>query len=176
MKFILHVLSLLLLLVLTWSTEVGRSGRIGCVDYQEEITTEWCVDNGDLPAYMNICDGSKEDCVAKGKAKCLTDNDCYGIMYNGASWGPHFKGVKVCTSRKLAQKGDWKTFLKCSSGNLLKKLGESCGSCFCPPTFTAGECEQGLDCVSDPLLPDAGGKCDWPTLAWPSPPWRPHGR
>ena len=28
----------------------------------------------------------------------------------------------------------------------LKKEGENCGYCFCPPTFTAGECEPGLKC------------------------------
>ena len=27
-----------------------------------------------------------------------------------------------------------------------KQLGEACGSCNCPPTYTAGECEEGLDC------------------------------
>merc|ERR1712123_29843 len=37
--------------------------------------------------------------------------------------------------------------------------GESCGSCFCPPAFTAGECEEGLTCVSDPMIPDLPGTC-----------------
>ena len=40
-----------------------------------------------------------------------------------------------------------------------KKLGESCGSCNCPPTFTAGECEEGLECVHHPMIADAPGKC-----------------
>ena len=37
--------------------------------------------------------------------------------------------------------------------------GESCGSCFCPPTYTFGVCGPGLKCVKNPLLPDAAGKC-----------------
>ena len=40
-----------------------------------------------------------------------------------------------------------------------KQLGESCGSCNCPPTYTAGECEEGLDCVYHPMIADAPGKC-----------------
>ena len=40
-----------------------------------------------------------------------------------------------------------------------QREGESCGSCFCPPTFTAGECEEGLTCVRDPMIPDLPGKC-----------------
>ena len=40
-----------------------------------------------------------------------------------------------------------------------KQLGESCGSCNCPPTYTAGECEEGLDCVHHPMIADAPGKC-----------------
>ena len=40
-----------------------------------------------------------------------------------------------------------------------KQLGESCGSCNCPPTYTAGECEEGLDCVHNPMIADAPGKC-----------------
>merc|ERR1719309_956507 len=46
----------------------------------------------------------------------------------------------------------------------LKKEGEDCGSCYCPPTYTAGECEPGLECVSDPLIPDAPGICQLPDL------------
>ena len=40
-----------------------------------------------------------------------------------------------------------------------KQLGESCGSCNCPPTYTAGECEEGLTCVHHPMIADAPGKC-----------------
>ena len=43
----------------------------------------------------------------------------------------------------------------------LKKEGENCGSCFCPPTFTAGECEPGLKCdlSIQEAIPDAPGVC-----------------
>ena len=41
----------------------------------------------------------------------------------------------------------------------LKQEGESCGSCFCPPTYTAGNCAPGLQCQKDPRISDASGKC-----------------
>jgi len=41
----------------------------------------------------------------------------------------------------------------------LREEGETCGSCFCPPTYTAGDCEDGLTCVHNPMIPDAPGRC-----------------
>ena len=41
----------------------------------------------------------------------------------------------------------------------LKREGEPCGSCNCPPTFTAGKCLPGLECVHDKWIADAPGKC-----------------
>ena len=41
-----------------------------------------------------------------------------------------------------------------------RQHGESCGSCYCPPTSSAGECAPGLTCVSGtPYIPDAPGTC-----------------
>ena len=75
---------------------------------------KYCKDNANLPEYLNICDGSKTDCVLKGKEKCHFDPNCHGIMYNGISWGPHFKGVKVCKTSTLIAKPekDWSIYLK----------------------------------------------------------------
>ena len=42
---------------------------------------------------------------------------------------------------------------------VLKKEGESCGSCMCPPTYTAGECERHLECFHNPMIADAPGIC-----------------
>ena len=88
----------------------------GC--YQEEIAAqkgEWCEDNADEEEYLNICDGSKTDCVLKGKEKCHSDPNCHGIMWNGA-WGPYHKGVMVCTTNTLIEKAakDWSVYLKCN--------------------------------------------------------------
>ena len=85
-----------------------------CLDvkYEGEVTSDYCADNSDPEEYKNICDGTKNDCVVKGKAKCSNDVKCMGIMYNAASWGPYYKGVKVCTSRRMTKKGDWFTYLK----------------------------------------------------------------
>ena len=41
----------------------------------------------------------------------------------------------------------------------LNKEGEPCGACMCPPTYTAGECKRHLECVHDPIIPDAPGRC-----------------
>ena len=89
--------------------------------YQEEITPQegkTCKDVVSLSEYKNICDGSKTDCVLKGKEKCHSDPSCLGVMYNGASWGPHFKGVKVCKTKTLIAKPgkDWSVYLKCNEG------------------------------------------------------------
>ena len=40
-----------------------------------------------------------------------------------------------------------------------KQLGQPCGSCNCPPSFTAGQCDQGLECVHNPMVADAPGTC-----------------
>ena len=42
---------------------------------------------------------------------------------------------------------------------VLKEEGQSCGSCFCPPNFSAGECGPGLECIHDPRVSDLPGKC-----------------
>ena len=81
----------------------------GCVGYQEKITTGWCADRKSV---TDICDGSKEDCLAKGQALCDQDNDCHGVMYN-PGWSNYSKGVMFCQSRNLVFKTDWQTFLKC---------------------------------------------------------------
>ena len=41
----------------------------------------------------------------------------------------------------------------------LKHEGEDCGSCFCPPTYNAGECAEGLQCIHNQTIADAPGKC-----------------
>merc|ERR1719500_1443911 len=52
----------------------------------------------------------------------------------------------------------------CSGSDLgteagLKQEGEDCGSCYCPPDYTAGECAPGLKCVHNDNIPDAPGVC-----------------
>ena len=40
-----------------------------------------------------------------------------------------------------------------------RQLGESCGSCYCPPTYTMGDCAPGLECKHNLMIPDAAGTC-----------------
>ena len=91
--------------------------------YQEEITPQkgkWCEDNADPEKeYLNICDGSKTDCVLKGKEICHSDPNCHGIMYRGDWFGPMYKGVYVCRTRTLVaenQREEYSVYLKCSGG------------------------------------------------------------
>ena len=86
--------------------------------FNGEITPQegkFCKDAAEPSEYKNICNGSKLDCVAKGKEKCSGDPNCHGIMYNGVSWGPHFKGVQTCKTKMLKEKRgkDWSVYLKC---------------------------------------------------------------
>ena len=85
--------------------------------FQHEIIPQlgkFCKDHDDK---TEICDGTKKDCVKKGKEICLSDSNCYGIMWDSA-WGK--KGVKMCTSWTLEEKEgkDWSVFMKCSMGKL----------------------------------------------------------
>ena len=70
--------------------------------------SDYCTGSIESDAYKNICDGSKEDCEAKGKAKCSSDPYCYGIMYgdawSGVGWSQREKGVKVCRSRDICSR------------------------------------------------------------------------
>ena len=87
--------------------------------YQHEIVPEdakMCKDHYDKG---EICDGTKDDCVKKGMGICLSDSNCYGIMYD-ATWATTYHGVKICKSWTLVEKPekDWSVFMKCS----LRKL------------------------------------------------------
>ena len=67
--------------------------------------------------WRDICDGSKTDCLLKGKEKCNSDPKCHGIMYH-PGWSKDAKGVQVCTSKALREKPekDWFVYLKCDEG------------------------------------------------------------
>ena len=75
---------------------------------------KWCNAHYDK---QNICDGTINDCVLKGKGICWADPNCYGIMYN-SGWTSGLKGVKICTNSTLEEKpsNDWGVFMKCDSG------------------------------------------------------------
>ena len=87
--------------------------------YQDEIAPQlgkYCKDHYDK---VNICNGTKNDCVLKGKEMCGLDPNCYGIMYD-TEWAEAYKGVKICSSWTLEEKPekDWSVFLKCRPGKL----------------------------------------------------------
>ena len=85
--------------------------------FQHEIIPQlgkFCKDHDDK---TEICDGTRSDCVKKGKEICLSDSNCYGIMYK-SGWVSTYKGIKMCSSWTLQAKSekDWSVFLKCSNG------------------------------------------------------------
>ena len=55
----------------------------------------------------------------------------------------------------------WFSILFAITVRPLKREGEECGSCYCPPTFSAGECAPGLYCDTSiqSQIPDAPGTC-----------------
>ena len=69
----------------------------------------WCKDN---EGAKNICDGSKKDCLEKGKMLCDNSTSCFGIMYHAGGWSQSRKGVSICKSPTLVQKGDWQVYEK----------------------------------------------------------------
>ena len=103
----------------------------GCRHYDyRDYRSDYCTDTIESDAYKNICDGSKEDCEAKGKAKCSSDPYCYGIMYGdarrGVGWSQREKGVMVCASRELCsrcqkEEGRWYPSIKCTGKNTIDR-------------------------------------------------------
>ena len=62
--------------------------------FQREIapqTGKYCKKSYTHPS---TCDGTKNDCVKNGKEKCLSDSNCYGVMYNSVN-ASVTKGVKM---------------------------------------------------------------------------------
>jgi len=88
--------------------------------FEGEMTDMWCADNSDPHHYNNICNGTRSDCVSKGKSVCSNDRSCFGIMYS-EGWAQRFNGVKKCDSRRLVWKGNWKTYLKIDDGHVIKR-------------------------------------------------------
>ena len=86
--------------------------------YEDEIAShvgKYCKDRYD--SKKDICDGTKNDCVLKGKKECRADPNCKGLMFN-SDWSDWWKGVKMCSSSTLEEKmeKDWSVFLRCDAG------------------------------------------------------------
>ena len=83
--------------------------------------------------------------------------------------GNNLLGVRWCfyyilTKVKLASYRNLKIFdtEKAISGpttSIGNKLGQPCGSCFCPPLYTKGYCAPGLICSYSPNNQDTAGTC-----------------
>jgi len=86
--------------------------RAPAADYEDVNTAQWCSDHEDR---MNICDGDIDSCWEAGMDLCDSEGDsCFGVMIN-AGWTQAFRGVKICLSDRMADKGDWNTRMKISS-------------------------------------------------------------
>ena len=73
------------------------------------IRDKWCTD---AVNHKGICNGSRHDCLEKGKMICNEDPWCQGVMVHD-KWSKDNKAVQLCTSRGMTKKdGGWMTFLK----------------------------------------------------------------
>ena len=91
-----------------------------CHEFQQEIAPhvgKYCKQHSDIQD-TGFCDGTKIDCVKKGKEKCLSDSNCYGFMYK-FEWASKHQGIKICTGWALIDniEKDWSIFMRCSEGN-----------------------------------------------------------
>ena len=97
-----------------------------CYTTTTPAKNKWCKDWAEIDQYLNICDGSIADCVSKGKEKCWSDTNCFGITFpfTDNSWINGKKGVAICQSMELISKsvGGWNMFMKCNSGMIVDFL------------------------------------------------------
>merc|ERR1719232_1421612 len=106
----------------------SASGSAGCFNKIEPLDGKWCQSRDEPSNYQNICDGTRTDCVSKGRMKCDTDPNCLGITFpyrdddsRQDAWFSDKKGVAVCKSKILLNKPekDWNVYQKCSGSGLL---------------------------------------------------------
>ena len=87
-----------------------------CFTYYSRNSGVWCKDYHEYSYYRNICDGTIDDCVEKGKAMCALDLTCHGItwQHDDDSWLKLKYGVAICKSKDLvAFDGHWNMYMKC---------------------------------------------------------------
>ena len=97
------------------------------MSYGAELHTRWCRDSSD---HKGGCDGTKQDCLERGKRLCNSQANCYGVMYHPGFWSAQHSGFKLCTSAALTPKNDWITILK---NGVLLPCCESLGASHPPP-------------------------------------------
>eukprot|EP00091_Calanus_sinicus_P011012 TRINITY_DN2512_c0_g1_i2.p1 TRINITY_DN2512_c0_g1~~TRINITY_DN2512_c0_g1_i2.p1 ORF type:complete len:234 (-),score=53.52 TRINITY_DN2512_c0_g1_i2:61-705(-) len=124
-------------------TSLGSSLRVSCSKFSVKNKKSSCTKKGDRMVV-----------VAEGKAKRFCQSNPPNITTS--------EDLKVVfLSNKGGQSYGAECLVQCqeASHTTGQKEGESCGSCFCPPSFTAGECEAGLTCIKDAMIPDLPGTC-----------------
>merc|ERR1711892_425632 len=140
------------------SPECCDSKDVGGVSYslvgQMDTTAYQCLNNC---VYVKDQDPTVKFCFASGDLQV----ECTKDEFQGSDKPPMGGSDKppMSGSDKPPMEGTDKPPTEAPAG---QQEGESCGSCFCPPAFTAGECEEGLTCVRDPMIPDLPGKCTKP--------------
>ena len=99
----------------------------GCFNRIEPLDGKWCESWYEPSNYLGICDGTRTDCVFKGRMKCDKDSKCLGITFpyrdyesRQNAWFKEKRGVAVCKSRNLLNKSekDWNVYQKCSGRDL----------------------------------------------------------
>jgi len=122
--------------------EIQGLGEAGCFNRIEPLDGKWCESWDEPSNYLGICDGTRTDCVFKGRMKCDKDSKCLGITFpyrdyesRQNAWFKEKRGVAVCKSRNLLNRSekDWNVYQKCSEEagcfNKIEPLdGKWCGA------------------------------------------------
>ena len=97
------------------------SGFVECFTKINPQRLKICEDARLENDYLNICDGSRNHCEAKGKEICWADGGCYGITYpykDMNNWLNSYKGVAVCKNQEITsdpEQQGWNIFMRCNA-------------------------------------------------------------
>ena len=128
----------------SWECDVG--GGASC----SRVSTSCSCDGKSIKqGGTNIYDSRGELYTATGGWDC--HNKCRG--------SPGSSGAQAKSSKKSCD-GGATSFFDIGSGPIAgQQEGEECGSCYCPPDYTAGVCGEGLTCVKESSYEDLPGVC-----------------
>lgn len=111
-------------------------------DYGDMISAQWCRDHENR---KDICDGGLYSCWEAGMNLCDSEGaSCFGVMlHNG--WTQASRGVKLCLSNVMVDKGDWLTRMKISSAADVCIWEESTAGVDLAPSHWNGSPRTSLD-------------------------------
>merc|ERR1712126_368959 len=58
-----------------------HADNVACFNKIDPLDGKWCQYWHEPSNYRGICDGTRNDCINKGRLKCDTDPNCFGITF-----------------------------------------------------------------------------------------------